>query len=363
LFNKDLRERELSAEMESHLRLHVEDNLRAGMSPAQARREATMKLGGIEQTKESYRDRRSLPAIETLLQDIRFSARMLRKNLGFTAVAVLTLALGIGANTAIFSLVNSVLLRPLSYKDPQQLYLIREIVPQWAKSVPLLAANLPDFQIWQKESRSFEQIAIAEGMDMDLSGAGDAEEIHGVRSSTNLLDLLGQRPALGRSFLPDEDQTGHDRVVILTDRFWRGRFHGDPSLVGRTITLDGESHVVIGILPPTFRFPKDIGTAVSFGSRIDFFKSLGGPRFYEQDLIGEFDFAAIARLKPDVSPAQALSELNVIQAGIAKQANGKLDLAAAMFPLESEIVGPARKGLILLLAAVGTVLLIVCQFG
>jgi putative ABC transport system permease protein len=195
---------------------------------------------------------------------------------------------------------------------------------------------------------------------MGMSGTGDAQEIHGVRSSANLLDLLGEHPALGRPFLSDEDQTGHDRVVILTDRFWRSRFHGDPSLVGRTITLDGEPHVVIGILAPTFHFPKDIGSAASFGPRIDFFKPLGGSRFYEQDLIGEFDFAAIGRLKPGVTPAEALAELKVVQEGIAKQANGKLDLSAALFPLESEIVGTARKGLILLLAAVGAVLLIVC---
>jgi len=360
MFHKKQSEQELSQELESHLQMHIQDNLHAGMAPQEARRQALLKLGGLDQTKELYRDRRGLPFLEILLHDLRFAFRTLGKKRGFATTAILTLAIGIGANTAIFSLVNSVLLRPLSYKDPQQLYLIREIVPQWAKSAPLLAANLPDFQVWQKQCRSFEQIAIAEGTDVDLSGTGDAEEIHGVRSSANLLDLLGERPALGRSFLPEEDLAGHDRVVILTDRFWHSRFHADPALLGRSITLDGESHVVIGILPPTFRFPKDIGTAASFGSRIDFFKPLGGPRFYERDLIGEFDFAAIARLKPGVTPAQALSELNVVQAGIAKQANGNLDLAVAMFPLESEIVGPARKGLILLLAAVGTVLLIVC---
>ena len=358
--NRQRQDREFSAEVQSHLQMHIEDNLRAGMSATDARRQALIKLGGVEQTKENYRERRGLPLLENILQDLRLGARMLRKNPGFTTVAILTLALGIGANTAIFSLVNSVLLRPLTYKDPQQLYIIREIIPQWANSIPTLDANLPDFQIWQKECRSFEQIAVAEAMDMDLSGAGDAEEIHGIRASANLLDLLGEHPVLGRSFIPEEDLAGHDRVVILTDAFWRGRFHGDPALVGRTITLDGQSHVVIGVLPPTFRFPKALGSSFDFGSRTDFFKPLGGLRFYEQDLIGEFDFAAFARLKPGVTPAQALAELNVVQAGIAKQANMKLDLAAALVPLEPEIVGPARKGLVLLLAAVGAVLLIVC---
>jgi predicted permease len=359
LFFKEQREREFSGEMERHLQFHVEDNLRSGMSPSEARRQALLKLGGLEQTKQLYRERRSLPMLETLLQDLKFAVRMLRKSPGFTVIAVLTLAFGIGGNTAIFSLVNSVLLRPLSYKNPEQLYVIREIIPQWAKSVPVLAVNLPNFQIWQKECRSFDQISIAEWLDMDLSGSGEAEEIHGIRSSANLLDMLGQHPALGRSFLPEEDQAGHDGVVILTDGFWRSRFHADPGIIGRAITLDGAPHMVIGVLPASFHFPREIASH-TFGPRIDFFKPLGGPRFYEQDLIGEFDFTAIGRLKQGVTPAQALSELNVIQAEIAKQANENLDLLATLSPLEPEIVGPARKGLLLLLAAVGAVLLIVC---
>ncbi|MGB9465258.1 MAG: ABC transporter permease [Candidatus Acidiferrum sp.] len=351
---------DLSEEIREHLEEKTEELVATGMSKKEASAAARRQFGNVTLVEQDSREVWQWLSIESFFADLRFAARMLRKNPGFTAIAVLTLALGIGANSAIFSLVNSVLLRPLSYKDPQQLYVIREIVPQWTKFSPLLAANLPDFQLWQKECRSFEQIAVAEALDVDLSGAGDAEEIHGIRASANLLEVLGEHPALGRSFLPEEDQAGHDRVVILTDRFWRGRFHGDLSVVGQTITLDGESHVVIGILPPSFHFPKEIGSSADFGSRIDFFKPLGGPRFYEQDLIGEFDFAAIARLKPGVTPAQALAELNVVQAGIAKQANENLDLAAALFPLELEIVGPARKGLILLLAAVGAVLLIVC---
>ena len=350
---------EFTAELRTHFEMLTEENLRRGMSREDARRTARIRLGGVEQLRETNRELRGLPLAETLLQDIRYALRMLRKNAGFTAVAVLTLALGIGANTAIFSLVNGVLLRPLSYKDPGQLYVIREIVPQWAKSVPSLAANYPNFLIWQKECRAFEQMSLAEGIDMVLSGAGDAEEIHGVRASTNLLEFLGQYPAIGRSFLPEEDQAGHDRAVILTDGFWRSRFHSDPNMIGRSITLDGEPHVVVGVLPSSFHFPKTIASD-TFSARLDFFKPLGGPRFYERDLIGEFDFTALARLKQGVTPAQALAELNVIQAGIAKQANEKLDLTALMLPLEKEIVGPARKGLVLLLAAVGAVLLIVC---
>src|SRR5579859_7705154 len=136
MFHRKQSEQELSQELESHLQMHIQDNLHAGMAPQEARRQALLKLGGLDQTKELYRDRRGLPFLEILLHDLRFAFRTLGKKRGFATTAILTLAIGIGANTAIFSLVNSVLLRPLSYKDPQQLYLIREIVPQWAKSAP-----------------------------------------------------------------------------------------------------------------------------------------------------------------------------------------------------------------------------------
>jgi predicted permease len=360
LIRKECRERELSAEIESHLALHIDDNIRAGMSLQEARREALMKLGGVEQTKEVYRDRRGLPLLETLLQDLRFGLRILRRNPGFTSVAVLTLALGIGANTAIFSVVNSVLLRPLSYRNPEQVYLIREIVPEWTRNYPVLPANLPDYQIWKKECRSFEEIALAEATDSDLSGSGEAEELHGARISANLLDLLGAQLTLGRSFLPEEDQAGHGNVVVLTDAFWRARFGGDPAIVGHSITLDGEPHTIVGVVSPSFHFPKEMGTMIKFGPRTDFFRPLGGARFNEQGLIGDFDFAAIARLKRGVQPAQAVAELNVVQAAIAKAANQDVHLRAEIVPLAEEIVGPARKGLLLLLAAVGAVLLIVC---
>jgi predicted permease len=292
--------------------------------------------------------------------DLRSGVRMLAKNPGFTAVAILTLALGIGANTAIFSIVNGVLLRPLSFRQPQQLYIIREVVPQMTQYYPLLAANLPDFEIWQRECHSFDRIAIAESTSLDLTGAGEPKEIQGVRASASLFGVLGVRPQLGRDFSPEEDQTGHGHAVILSDSFWRTQFHADPEMVGKSITLDGAPYVVAGVLPASFHFPNQMGSLTGFGPRTDFFVPLGGPLPYEQDLIGEFDFAAIGRLKQGVTAEQALSELNVVQARIAKDAKADVDLRAAIFPAEAEIVGPARRGLFMLLAAVGAVLLIVC---
>jgi putative ABC transport system permease protein len=360
LFHRDRADRDLDAEVRAHLDLLTEEKIQQGLPPAAARRAARLELGGLEQVKEEVRSARSGAGFESLVQDVRYAARVLRRSPGFTAVAVLTLALGIGANTAIFSVVNSVLLRPLSYSHPERLYLVREIVPQWAKFAPSLLANLPDFQIWRKQVHSFEDVAIAEATSAILSGAGEPERIHGVRASANLLELLGVRPALGRTFLPEEDQPDRGRAVILTDDFWRGRYNSDPTLLGRTISLDGAPHLVVGILPPSFHLPAALQGLGSLEDRQDFFQPLNGPKFYEQDLIGEFDFGAVARLRPGVSPETALAELNTVQAQIALQARQGVDLRARLLPAEEMIVGPARRGLVFLLAAVAAVLLIVC---
>ena len=352
-------DQDLDVEISSHLQFAIDENLQRGLSPSEARRQALLRFGGTEQAKERHRDARGLPFLETLFQDLRFAFRMLRKSPGFTAVAVLTLALGIGANAAIFSVVNSALLRPLAYREPQQLYFVREIVPQLAKFAPEMDANIPDFRIWQKQVHSFADIAIAEGTTAGLTGAGEPEVLRGVRASANILDVLGATPALGRTFFPEEDDSGRGHVLILTDAFWRARFQADQSVLGKTMVLDGVPSQIVGVLPASFHFPAALGGA-NRTARLAFFQPLNGPKSYEQDLIGEFDFNAIARLKPGVTPEQALAELNVVQAQIAKRANEKVDLLGALHPLEAEVVGPARPGLIFLLGAVGVVLLIVC---
>jgi len=359
LFLRNSLDRDLDAEISSHLQFAIDENLQRGLSLAEARRQALLRFGGPEQAKEHHRDARGLPFLETLFQDLRFAFRMLRKSPGFTAVAVLTLALGIGVNTAIFSVVNSVLLRPLAYREPQQLYLVREIVPQLAKFAPEMDANIPDFRIWQKQVHSFADVAIAEAATAGLTGAGEPEMIRGVRASANILEVLGAKPALGRTFFPEEDEPGRGHVVILTDAFWRARFQADQSVLEKTMVLDGVPNQIVGVLPASFCFPYALG-GTNRTARLAFFQPLNGPKSYEQDLIGEFDFNAIARLKPGVTPEQALAELNVVQAQIARQANEKVDLLAALHPLEAEVVGPARLGLIFLLGAVGVVLLIVC---
>ena len=253
------------------------------------------------------------------------------------------------------------LLRPLAYREAQQLYLVREIIPELSQTYPTFPANLPNFRVWQRECHSFDEVAIVMSTGAMLTGYGESEDIYGGLASANLFGVLGIVPQLGRTFLPQEDTPGNDHVVILTNSFWRDRFHGDPKIVGRSITLDGKPFQVVGVLPASFRFPKgdQFGALTGFPLRTDYFKPLGlDPEQFSP--LGEFDYAAIARLKPGTSVGQALAELNVIQARIAKDAKQGVGLRAEIIPLESAVVGTARRGLLLLLAGAGAVLLIVC---
>ncbi|HXX17129.1 MAG TPA: ABC transporter permease [Candidatus Eremiobacteraceae bacterium] len=349
---------DLDQEVHSHLAMLTDENLRSGMSQSEAQRAARIELGGIEQLKEQVRDQRLGNWLNSVLADCRFALRQLRKSPAFTAVAILTLALGIGSTTAMFSIVNTALLRPLSYREPQQLYLVHEIVPQMAKFYPILDANLPDFRIWQKQVHSFEDVAIAESTTATSTGQGQPEVLHGIRASANIFSVLGARPVLGRNFLPEEDDSGRGRVLILTDAFWRTRFRGDAAAIGTTMTLDGVPHQIVGILPASFRFPSALGSDDAYP--IAYFRPLNGPLEYEQGLIGEFDFHAVARLRTGVTQQQALAELNVVQSQIARQANEGVDLLGDLQPLEAKVIGPARRGLLFLLGAVVAVLLIVC---
>ena len=359
MFRRKRKLDDFAAEIDTHLEHEIARLREQGLTEAEARTTARREFGNVTRAREQFYESRRWLWLDHLAQDIRFGLRMLRKSPGFTAVAVLTLALGIGANTAIFSVVNSALLRPLSYSEPEQLYLVREVVPQLAKFYATWDANIPDFRIWQKRVHSFHDVAIAESTSADLTRLGEPELIRGVRASANVFSVLGAEPVLGRAFRPEEDENGRGNVVILTDSFWRARFHSEASVLGKTLVLDDVPREIVGVLPASFRFPATLGGSGG-PSPIAFFQPLDGVRDYEQPLIGEFDFKAVARLKRGVTPEQALAELNLVQAEIAKQANEGVDLKGALLPLEAEVVGPARRGLLLLLGAVGAVLLIVC---
>jgi predicted permease len=295
------------------------------------------------------------------MNDIRFAARMLRKDWGFHAVAIATLALGIGANTAIFSVVDGVILRPLAYRESERLVVIHEIVPRFANLAPLIPVNAVHFLEWRKTARSFSEMALLGGSTFNLTGAGEPERIPSARVSPSLFPMLGIQALLGRTFLNEEDQAGRDRVVVLNENLWRRRFAADPNVIGRKIVLDGNPYEVIGVLPASLHFPKmnQLFAMTLAGDQPQIWKPFG-LRDDEKGDLGDFNFVCIARLGPGVTGSQALAELNVIQANFAGRLAEKIELRAALVPLQDQITGRARTGLTLILAAVGVVLLICC---
>jgi len=295
--------------------------------------------------------------------DIRFALRTLLRERWFASMAVLSLAVGIGANTAIFSVVNGVLLRPLPYRDPERLVGIREVVPKLAHLYPSLPVNFSHYYEWRQHCSALESIALLRSSAPNLTGAGEPEMLSGALVSASIFRVLGVNPQLGRGFLDEEDPEGHNQVALISDSLWKRRFRGDPAIVGRKITLDGRPHVVVGVLPPGFQFPgqSDLWVRPGLGSKTEVFQPLGYSKDDFEEINGDYNWSAIARLRPGVSPQKALAELNVIQAGISKRIkDDKMDLHAAMSSLHDDIVGQSRRGLLVLLGAVGTVLLILC---
>jgi predicted permease len=290
-------------------------------------------------------------------------SRNLLKDRGFSVVAILTLALGIGANTAIFSLIYGILLKPIPFSNPERLVTVAEIIPKLSKTFGALPVNGRHLLEWRKQSQSFESVAGIDSRRMNLTGTGEPEQIGVALISYDLFRLLGVGPSVGRDFLAEEDQPGKNRVVILSDGLWRRRFAADPRVIGTKILLDGAPHTVVGVMPRTFHFfaNHQLHSLASLEARTDVFRPLG---VATDDIgwMGDFNFAAIARLKPGVSRERALAELNAIQAGIETHFQGdeKAELRATLTPLQEQITGQSRQGLYLLLGAVGGVLLIVC---
>src|SRR6266511_5998452 len=348
LFNKQRKDRDLDDEIESHLQLHIEDNLRLGMTPEEARREALIKLGGVESTKEAYRQQRGLPMLETLWQDIRYGARMMRKHSGFTTVAVLTLALGIGANTAVFSVINASLLCPFPYENPERLIILQERNAGGG----LQDASYLNFADWRSQSTSFVSMAAQrEGESFNLSGLGEPERLQGQIVSANFFQTLGIRPFRGRNFVAEDDRPGAVPVTILSYGFWQLRFGADESVLGKPITLNNQSFTAIGVTPANFQFRTVADVFVPIG--------LSAERFRLRGL--DPGIGVVARLKPPVSIAQAESELNAIAARLEQQyPETNTGKHVRVESLHEGFVGGTRLSLRTLLGAVGLVLLIAC---
>ena len=343
---------EFAAELESHLQIHIDENLRAGMTPSEARRQATIQLGGVEQTKQVYRERQTLPWLETLGQDIRFSLRMLQKSPGFTFVAIITLALGIGANTAIFSIVNGVLLNPLPFPHPEQLVVLHASKPNFEFG----SISYPNFQDWRKDNHTFSSMAVSRGYYFSLTGMGLAEQLDGQFMTSDFFETLGVKPLLGRTFTLAEEQPGAGPVVLISEGLWRRKFSASPNVLGRTLSLEGRNLTIIGVVPSSFQL-----AVWSMGSR-DVYVPIGqwkNPALTERgDGLG---IRGIGRLKPGVSLDQANADMARVSRNLAASfPDVDKGTTAKLVPLKEQMIGDVRPYLLVLTAAVGFVLLIAC---
>lgn len=339
---------DLAEEFDNHIHLRADEDIRRGMPPEEAFRRAKLQFGSVESAKESYRDQRGLPFLDMLFQDLRYAVRSLRKNPGFASIAILSLAIGIGANTAIFSLVNGVLLQPLAYKDPQRLFAVGESGPN--------LVNPMHVREWAKQCPSLEEAVVMRANRADLSSGSEPASILSTDIPHNLFKLFGVEPILGRTFIPQEEQEGNNRVVILSESLWRSHFNSDRSLIGKSILVDGENREVVGIVPAWFQLPFPGVIRVRF----ELFRPLVLSKEEQSRIMGNFNYASIVRVKHGITAEQALAEINVVEARFVELAGEKTKLKAMFTPLHELVTERARLGLWMLTAAVGTVLIIVC---
>jgi predicted permease len=363
LFHKDRMEWELTEEIRAHLEMLVELKVKEGLDPAEARRVALIELGGEEQVKENVREARMGYQLDTLLQDLRYGARILLKNRSFTAMAVLTLALGIGANTAIFSVINGILLRPLAFHDPDRLVMLWTDNPAWQlgfHKIPATPADLPE---WRATATSFEQLAAFKSDPADLSNGGDPERVGGVDVSANLLPMLGVQPLLGRNISAEEEQPGRDRVAIISYALWQRRFGGDAKILGRAITVNRAQRMIVGVMPEGFHFPRatEMPRVYNLPERADLWTPLArDAKFWEKRT--QRGLIVIGRLKAGVTQAQAQTEMDSLAIRQARDYPQTHDgWRVWLTLLFNQVVGQTRTPLLVLLGAVGFLLLIACS--
>ena len=340
----------LREEIDDHIDLQTAENIRAGMSPAEAHRHAKLKFGPVESMKEAYRAERTFHFAETIHQDIRYALRMLRKSPGFATIAILTLALGIGANTAIFSTIESVLLRPLPYDHPEQLI---EIWSTYLPAVPLGGLPPGDFYDWQKEAKTVSEMAAyswAYKWGANLTGDGAAQRLTLNYATSNLFPMLGEKPVAGRSFLPADDRLGCPPVVVLSHRFWGARFAADPAVIGRTVTLDGSHYTVTGVLPSNSGLLDSPDIWMPMGLYPD------PPNDHTYH-----EWVGLARLRSGITIAQALAEFKTLnrRSALAYPDQHK-HFGVAVRQMQTPAAIEMRGSLLVLFAAVALVLLIAC---
>jgi len=340
LIHRRRAERELDEEIRSHLEMEVEQYVAGGMSPEEARLAARRSFGSVALSKEDSRAMWGLRALETFWQDLRYGARMLLKRPGFSVTAIVTLALGIGATTAMFSVVNSVALRPLPFHEPDRLVMLEE---KWLPRFPRFETSPLDFLSWKAECQSYVDMAAFAPVFFNLSEGDQPERIAGARVNANLPGLLGVSPILGRGFTAEEDTVGANQVALLGHNLWQRRFGADPQVIGRAIRMNGAAFTVVGVMPPAFRFPLEAEIWMPMGFTPEELKSRNNHFIW-----------AVGRLKPDVTTQQAQSEMDILMPRIQGVWRGRV------VSFSDHYIGDARLTLGLLLGAAGLVLLIAC---
>ena len=346
------RERALQDELRTHIDFETDENIERGMTPDEARRNALVKFGNQQLVQEDSGAQWSLPSLESLIKDIHFGWRVLWKAPGFSIIAVLTLALGIGATTAIFSVAYSVLIKPLPYPDPEKLVLVAQ--DDRSNQASDWRVTAFDYLDIRERARSFEGVAAYTGAGLVISGDGPAEMVLGQRVSNNFFSVIGVHPKLGRDFRPEEEEKGKDRVIVLSDQLWHRRFGGDPNVVGKTLTINHEPYTIIGVMPQGFAFPLpryQAWTPQSFRGAVD-------PQWINRS--AHF-LRTIGRLRPGVSITQAESEMTRIAADLEREyPDTNTNEGAHVESLRNNVLGDVGTPLVLLLAASACLLLIAC---
>jgi putative ABC transport system permease protein len=334
-------------ELASHLALHVDDNIRAGMTPAEARRRAIVQLGGETQTKERYRDQQTAPFVDALLQDIKYAVRGCLDNPLFTATVVLTLALGIGANSAIFSVVNAVLLRPLPFRDPDRLAMVFA-TDDGGRQGRFDVVNYPDYADWSSQNRSLDSMAAFAVKSMTLTVGERAIRTRGMRVTPGIFEVLGRAAEAGRSFQPGEQDPGASRVVVLSDGLWRRWFNASNDAIGQAMRLDDEAYVIVGIMPPDFQIDQVDREELYVPLPID-------------PARGHSFLRVVARLKSGVGFDRAQADLDAIATELARiYPSTNTGLGVNVVPISTATARDVRFGLWLMLGVVTVVLLIAC---
>jgi putative ABC transport system permease protein len=369
LFGFARRRRALTAldrEIQNHIQQDTQDNIDRGLSPAEAHRQALLKFGNVARIREDTHDVWVWTWLRDALQDLRCALRMLRRNPGFASVSILTLVLGIGANIAIFAVVHAALLKPLSYPNPDRVVAVSTYIPELSTRFPSLAVRAIDFEAFREGNRAFSALAAVRERNFSLTGHGEAERLYGARVSANLFSVLGVHPEIGRSFLSEEDVAGRDRVVIISHGLFTRRFGADPGILNQTILLDGQPHLVVGVMPRDFLFPagKQLQPQVELGPRIDVWTPAA---FTDDDLADEltgFSWGVIGRLNAGVAPQAAQANLDDVARAIASRLRGRVsgvdELRTRVTPIREIYFGNVRRELLMLMGTVGLILAIAC---